>query len=304
MLPLACTLFLTQTPIPDIKPKVPEAMVVVAERSLVLPPLPKGVAEGRKGFASVHAQIKYAQEELSTSLQRLYATPEASRALAKDLEVPEASRGEVAGWLDVLKDVQFARLEGGFAEVWKGWQAALVEGGLAKPTRSPSGQPESHGAGYEAAKQKAKQVISAASRQPLRSSGKLDSSYNVENADLFGGGTEGMTKDERAGQQHVERSLYLAQTNRAIADILIPMLAESWDPLVDHLGGRARRLADLEAGAAPVADPILSALRTRAKIAFLERFRVALWYCDLVWSQSASVEAPAPPRRLAPSARR
>jgi hypothetical protein len=37
---------------------------------------------------------------------------------------------------------------------------------------------------------------------------------------------------------------------------------------------------------------------THARIAYLERFRTALWYCDMVWAQVSSADLPHAPARL------
>lgn len=297
---------------PQRKPKVVEAVVVLEERPITLPPLPHDVGQGRQQFKEVHAQIQTALRDLGLSLQSLYAKPEAGITLARDLNVPAAFAIEGSELVEVMTDLEHGRLESAFTDVWKGWQAALVEGGLAKPVRVSAGRPEAHSKRFEDAKKKGKETIKVLSRLPPKRTGRLDASFNEENADLFPDlttyrapdSTFNMTGNEYATLQNGERSANIAQRSQAVADKLIPSLSETWDPLVTHLNGRALRLADLEQVAAPSLDATVRTLRVQTKIAFLERFRTALWYCDLVWCQAASVEAPAPPQRMGKTARR
>lgn len=298
MLLLVLALCLVGDTVPRQVPKVPEALVVLEDRTIGLPPLPMNGGQGRKQFKVIHAQIKTAQHDLTLSLQGLYGKPEATTVLGGDLSVPEASEAEGAALVAVLMDADQAKLELAFSEVWKGWQAALVESGLAKPIKVRKGKEGPSSPLFEEARKLAKDTLKAMSRQPKKRISRLDASFNVENVDLYPDVTHYMTRDEYQGDQKIEHDLYVAQNSLAVANELIPALSKTWNPLVDHLNQRARRLADLEQAATPTSDPILNALRVQTKIAFLERFRTALWYCDLVWSQVASEGTPMPPPRL------
>ncbi len=308
MLLLALVAMSPSDQVPPQKPKVAEAVVVLEDRSITLPPLPRDVGQGRAQFKEIHTQIQNALQDLGVSLQVLYAKPEARLVLARDLEVPQALAVEGKELVGILADADYVRLESTFADVWKGWQAALVEGGLAKPVRVQAGRPEPHSKQYEEARKQAKQTIQRLSRQQPQKTGRLDASFNEENADLFPdpttygttGSTFNLTKDEYAIATNDERSAFLVQKSRAVANKLIPSLSQTWVPFVAHLNDQARRLADLEKAGAPTTDATINVLRIQTKIAFLERFRTALWYSDLVWCQAASAEAPAPPRRLRP----
>jgi len=304
MLPLLLPFLDAPAPQAPPKPKVPEAVVSVQDRSIQIPKLPKDVGHGREAFKSIHSQIQVAQEDLVAALQALYARPEGAVELGEGPGHPKVEVKDGSEWMDLLTDPQYGQLRFTFLEVWKGWQAALMESRLANPVQEAPAKNEVHSPGYEATRRKALRVIAAPSRRTGKATGQLEASYNEENAELFSDGTEPMTYDAARGGRLIERSRHIAQTARAVAEAVIPDLTEAWNPLVDHLNGQVRRLGEMEAAAVPAGDPNLQALRVRTKIAVLERFRATLWFCDLVWSQLAAAEPPAPPRRLGPPSSR
>ncbi len=297
------TFVLIQTPQDRAPVKRPEATVTVQDRALEIPALPRDVAQARGAFKATHAQIQAAQQDLAEYLRILYARPEARQALSADLSVPEAFAGEGVVLLNLLQDTRYAQLESAYAEVWKGWQAGLVEGGLSTRVNATAKAGASHSAAYEGARRKALEVIAARKRLGGEDGDTAHASYNVENVDLFGDGTERNTADEQRVIEKMRRSVAVAQMGQAVSNSLMPTLAETWDPLVAHLGAQVRRVGELEAGAVATTDPTVALLRLQAKIAILERFRAALWYCDLVWCQIAAAESPQPPVRLRTPAR-
>ena len=305
MILLALALMVPQDPAPPPKAKTAGTLVKVEDRSITLPPLPQTGSEGRARFKEIHAQIGAALEDLTLSLQALYGRPEAGMALAADLSVPPELAEEGAALVGVIDDPDYARLERAYLDTWKGWQAALVEGGLAKRAQASSGVQEPRSKQYEETKQKGRLALQAPSRrfQPVT---RLDAGYRSKDED-------DTFSDERINAPPKQpEELTVApmeftkkeqdtQNRLAVTNLLLPDLSGTWNPLVDHLNEAAMRVVNQEQASSPLPDPTMKILRAYARIAVLERFRKALWYCDLVWCQLASVEAPPPPRRLARS---
>ena len=301
MLHLALASLLLDQPKPP-QAKVIETLVKVEDRSISLPPLPLDGPQGRAGFKAVHGQIKTALEDLALSLQGHYARPEAAAPLAADLSVPAESVEEGAALLGIIEDAPYVRLERTFLDTWKGWQAALVEGGLAKRVQATAKVPEPRSKAYEAARLKGLKVLQAPSRK-FQEASRLDAGYRSKDEDDTFSEARLQAAPTQAEEHAVAPGTFTKQDhdtqNRlALTNQLLPDLGAAWGPLVDHLNGAVLRVMNRDQGAVPSQDPTLNALRTHARIAVLERFRRDLWYCDLVWSQIASEEALPPPRKL------
>ena len=154
MILLALALMLPQDPAAPPKAKPAGTLVKVEDRSITLPPLPRTGSEGRARFKEIHAQIRTALEDLDLSLLTLYERPEARMLLAADLSVPSEPTEEAAVLVGAIDDPGCARLERAYLDTWKGWQAALTEGGLAMRVQASPGTPEPRSRQYEEAKQK------------------------------------------------------------------------------------------------------------------------------------------------------
>jgi len=293
MLRLALLLLAPLAP-PATRP--PEAVVITEARSITLPALPEDGAQGRAGFAATHARILEAQKDLEAALAALYALPEASVSL-RGLTVPDASLEEGRGLVAVWRDPEHLRLQTAFLDTWKGWQAALVEGHLASAKALPAAAASPR---YQAAHDLAAQVIRASTRNAPQAANRLDASFNEENASLYTDLGNRVTPEQRAVLDHVDQGAVRARQTLEVANKLIPNVAEPWNAFVAHLNAQAVRLLELEPAARAAPGGPLGALRVQARIAYLERFRAALWYCDLVWAQVASAPVPAAPRALRP----
>lgn len=270
---------------------------------MTLPALPDEVRPGRARFREVHAQIAATQEDLLQGLRELYALPAAHRPLPADLAVPPEAVAEGTALIAVVDDRSFARLERAYLDLWKGWQAVLVEEGLA--VRAPSAAVPTRDAqasqAYTRMKQKVQAALQAPSRE-IRTESRLDASYRKQDdGDAFSPerlGAAPLRPEERAFETAHDKDVILAQKRQVAAHLLLPDLIEAWNPLVARLEEAARQVMAQERPATPAVDADLAALRVHARLAVLERFRKALWYCDLVWCQLASAEPPPPPQRL------
>jgi hypothetical protein len=287
-----------QTPAPA--PKPAEALVQVEARSLALPPLPAEPRPGQAQWKAIRAQIAATQEDLARSLQTLYAIPAARHPLPADLSVPAEAAEEGSALIAVVDDRAFARLEQTYLEIWRGWQAVLVEEGLG--SRAQSAPLPAHASqAYERVRQKVRSALQVPSRE-IQTVSRLDAGYHKQDAgDAFTPEQLGATplrREELALETAHDKDVVLAQKRQVAARLLLPDLIEAWNPLVARLEEGARQVMAQERPATPSVDADLAALRLHARLAVLERFRKALWYCDLVWCQMASIEPPPPPPRL------
>jgi hypothetical protein len=277
-----------------------EAVVPLEGSAIVLPVLPRSAAGAWVDYGPVHGRIQEAGRDLERHLAELYARPEVGTSL-KGLTVPDSWVAEGRRWVAILQDPQHGRLEKDFLDTWKGWQAALVEGKLAQAPKGGLPSVKAPSPRYQAAKDGAARIIQQRALDPLEKD-RLDASFNEEDRDLYKDLTDAMSREERKVHDGMEASVKAGRKTLAVASSIIPDLAAFWDPLVEHLNGQAKALASLEQLAQASPGGPLSALRLQARIAYLERFRRALWYCDLVWAQVASKPLPASPRPLRPQA--
>lgn len=303
MILLVMALMLPQEPAPPPKAKPAGAQVKVEDRSITLPPLPQTGSEGRTRFKEAHAQIKTALEDLDLGLQAMYAKPEAAMALTANLSVPPGLAEEGAALVGVIDDPDHARLERAYLDTWKGWQAALVAGKLAKPVQATPAAQEPRSKQYAETKQKGLLALQAPSRR-FQETTRLDAGYRSKDED------DTFSEERLSSAPRQREELAVAPTeftkkdndtqNRlAVTNLLLPDLSAAWNPLVDRLNEAALRVVNREQASSPLPDATMDVLRAHAKIAVLERFRKALWYCDLVWCQVASEDAPPPPRKVA-----
>lgn len=289
------------SPLPPAKAKPVETVVVLEDRAITLPPLPQGGRQAWHGFKEIHFQIQAAQKTLRWSIQSLLEKPEANFHLTDRLELPRGLAAEAKALVDILIDPEFTRLEQAYLDDWKGWQAALKAGGLTLP-KAPQAQPtESKTARFEEARQKglsALQALPNLERNTPKGPDRLHASFQYEDLDTYDEINKGLLPEQQRVQAKLEGYAAVARKTLRIAKVMIPSLSESWVPLVLHLNSQAQRLLDLEQKGAPTPNETMNALRVRTKIAYLKRFQAALWYCDLVWCQTASAEPPPPPQRI------
>jgi len=303
--------------------KVHVASVEVEDRPINLPALPQDAGQARTQFKTIHLQIRMAIEDLNQAILTLHGKPAAGSALPAVLSVPSEREAEGVELLGVINDSEFLRIERAYLDMWKGWQAALVEGGLAKPINSPNGAFTPGSKEYQEAKQKAMKVMLEPSRnfgagrrldpmltkhepdKKAREEAKLNASY-LDDLELPPGNGRARAKevflqpDELITYIRNENDVFRSQIRQAVASKILINLSDTWNPLVNHLNVSARRVLNQERTSDSIQNETLDALRIQAKLAVMERFRKALWYCDLVWSQLASAEPPAPPQKLSP----
>lgn len=143
---------------PSKQGRAAETSVAVVDRPITLPPLPVDGEQGRRTFKAIHGQISQAQEDLNRALPELYGNPAARLPLPAAVSIPSDQQAEAAVLVGILADAEFTRLERAYLDTWKGWQAGLIEGGLASPVHvsTPTQAPDSRE--YQAARLAALQV--------------------------------------------------------------------------------------------------------------------------------------------------
>jgi len=278
------------------KAKPVEGTFILEDRSISMPPLPRDGGEGRSRYGEVRRSIQAAQMDLAAALGALDPELVRTEIPAQGLAVPKSRAAQAQALVDILKDPAYARLEKEFLQAWKGWQAALVEGGLAKSNAKPQPTPGDGAESFEKIRSEARQALRGLPPRPLGRD-RSSAEFNEEHVDLFPDIQHQLTREQGETIRHSERGIELARRRLTIANRVIPRLAEFWSPLVTHLNLLAHQLAELDQGpqAGGAEHAALRFLRVKTKQAFLERFRRALWYCDLVWSQTAQAVPPTPP---------
>lgn len=299
----ALAVALASTPPAPPQPKVPERVVALEDRSITLPRLPPTGALGRSGFKEVHGQVGQAMADLNASLRTLYGRPEAA-PLPDNLSVPQELAEEGAALVQVIDDETYARLERAYLDTWKAWQAALADGGLAQRAHPGGSGRAPQSKAFQETREKARQWLKAPSRRFVPVT-RAEAGYRApEEDDTFTpqqlGATPLKPEERKASELAPDKVELDTQSRLGVTDLLLPDLAARWDALAEHLNAVALKVLVREEAAAPTPDAPMMALRAHAKLAVLERFRKALYHCDLVWCQVASSALPKPPPRLAP----
>lgn len=298
--------------------------VAVVDRPITLPPMPRDGKQGHAQFKDIHGQIGNAMADLNRALPALYGRPEGREPLPVQLSIPPENMAEATALLEIIQGQTFLRLERAYLDTWKGWQAALVEGGTAQPLQGAARTPEPVSKAFLAAKERAQRVLREPSRrfgpgnrldatltrqeQEAGLASKLDAGYlgDLENPPTKGfngtiyapGGGDSWQSDELRFYIKAENAVVASLKEQAVAGELLSLLAETWTPLMDDLNASATRVLNQEGTPNSSQEAAMEAIRVHARLAVLERFRKALWYCDLVWCQVASETVPPPPQRF------
>jgi hypothetical protein len=139
--------------------------VAVVDRPITLPALPRDGKQGHAQFKDIHGQIGNAMADLNRALPALYGRPEGQKPLPVQLSIPSESVAEATALLEVIQDQTFVRLERAYLDTWKGWQAALVEGGVAQPLQGATNTPAPASKAFQAAKERGQRVLAEPSRR-------------------------------------------------------------------------------------------------------------------------------------------
>lgn len=250
--------------------KVAGIEITVQDRAIELPLLPERVSVARAGYGRMRIRIESALQDLERDLTGLYAALRPEGPSAAFYRIPSQGTTEVRFLGSMLHDEPCLAMEDAVFDQWVNWQTLLVRHGLAQPGGSAISS---------------RMVLLAIKRNELRSQDLSDLPWPffdllaVDGLDYRGWGS-------------------LARGAAALADAQAPQLARTWQPLAQHLNEGALRMLEFERSAPPTEDLALRILRLQARLNVLERFRSALWFCQLVWAHMASERLPAPLRKL------
>jgi hypothetical protein len=277
---LLAILFLGQAGAPA---QAPGLEVAVQGRAIPLPAVPDSIEAARSGQARIRPALAAAIAELERDLQVLYGQGGADPApvIRLSLPVPE----EVLILERLLEDPEHGQLRRTVFEHWNAWQTALLQCGLED--------------GLEGSAIIAQMSLQAFPHNELRTRLLLprEAAPGPQPASV---GRSPNIEFLSIGRMNYSVLSPLGRRARKLALPHARKLAQAWTALAEHLNLRALEYLNLDRDPAGAVDPALRALRLRAKINFLERFRSTLWFCDLIWAHMASAALPPPLATLRP----
>lgn len=263
-------------------PKAPVEQVVVQARALEIPLLPRSPEEAQRDFLKVQQDFLYAFQETGRMLAGAMEAWKLTGWSGARIVLSPADEPEAQEWAPFLYDRTHLALEEPVLARWNDWQSVLMQRGMAVDRRM---------AGKLL-------LLSGGKREVV---GWIGMDRDSTELDVV---VEGPQRPARlilavrpkavwVEVMAVDRMDYRARTAfaqeaSAYAQAQAGVLSGAWEPLARHLNSSARTLMDLDQACPPTKDPGLQALRLRARIHFLERFRNTLWFAQVVWAHMAS----------------
>ncbi len=283
---------------PQTKPAMPSQQIIISGKIVELPYLPESVAAANKAFGALSAGMNEGLRDLEHTLVGLYASPDARITLPGEFKIEKKQGEDLRFLVSIMSGDAYRELEGPCHQAWDEWQGALVRNGLANPVQgmvptSPLSQVQ------------IKEDQEIRNRQKgLQKTERAVEQERVQVLEMMA--TSGGTGDSinsnvewvMSNRANAEAGVVTGQVTAHIANRHVPSLAKVWIPLANRLNADALQLASNELGIKPSAPPAFRALRTRARIQFLERFRSALWFSLCVWTRMVGQQPPAPLREL------
>lgn len=312
-----------QAPVPDAMPASPavkEKRVPVEGSFLLVPRLPTGIPDARKGHAPVEEQAKVALDYLDHVLADLYRLqPSGSEVRAGSLRVPKEDSERIKSILLVMQDPTFKKLEEEVMARREAWAKDMQTGrpiasnapAVAEPTKKPELEnlkpDQSRSALDERIRRIAEAraiVVGTASEDNKAYWGALPR-YKVKIGPILytlEPASENYRSSILTMDQEMERD---ATTRRAVGQLTdehLNRLGEAFDRLRLHLDEAFLASATLvKTPGATLSEPCQS-LQRALQILLLERLRNALWFSWQVWADVASKPLPPPLARLVPEA--
>jgi len=249
--------------------KVTGAEILIQDRAIELPLLPERLQDAKNQYSKLRPRMVTAIQDLERDLASLYANLEREGPSAKTYRISASSVSETNQLAAMLYDAPSHTMEAAVVDEWVQWQTHLVRFGLSLP---------SGGSAITS-----RMVLLTIKRNELRSSDQS----SLPMFDLLA--VDGL--DYGAWNSNIQGAVELANSQS-------PRLAKAWQPLAQHLNDASLQMLEFERSAPPTQDPEIRILRLQAKINVLERFRSALWFCQMVWAHMASKPLPPTLRRL------
>lgn len=257
--------------------QTPGAEVSLEARPIEIPQLPASLEEARSKGSRVRRSILAAHQEAERYLEACSADLAALAPAEGALVLRPENAAEARVLASYVYDERFLNLEAPLLDRWNAWQTALLSAAMADPA--------------EADRVSAGMRLLSSSKTEVRDralAGERPLEITWE-----GGALRLPRRVTWIEVMALERFPYGAHTafgkrTSALANEQAPPMAEGWAALTRHLNTGAAALLDLDRTAQPTADAGLKALRLMARIAFMERFRSTLWFCQVVWAHMAS----------------
>jgi len=338
MLPLALALCSTlqaaPPPTPPVKPSVKEGKVAVEAAFLLIPRLPKGMMDARKGYAPVRGQLKVDLDYLQHTLRDLYRLqPSGAEIKAGAMRVPKEEGDQAKALLSMIQDQSFSGIEREVIAQRKAWEKDMQPEDSAKSNPEATPGPKK-GAGPESPEAKeARSALDRLTQQIAKSRAAVIGGYSsdgrfisedglhlMENVDYWGPlpllivplGRGGRviklpppsspyrtSITEFARMENHDDSARMATGQ--LTKIHLEDLSVAFDKLRLNLDEAFLKASDL------IGDPAKTkvsestqSLQRSLKILLMERLRSCLFFSWEIWADVASEKLPAPLARLAP----
>jgi hypothetical protein len=289
---LAASLALTGTP-PQAAPRPAAVEIEIQDWRIQIPALPASVEQAHAQYGEVAPRMQRALKDLDQEVTQLLASEACRAGLPTALRVRSEDAPAAKFFARMLNDTDYAHLRGEAIQAWNGWQAALLDQGLARGAQPAAPRP-----GPTPKETFAQDRRQAQLRKFAEDAIQDDLAFAQEVATPLGGGVDPKTFQRlHADTVRQETGLGVALQVKTIANQQVPRLAQAWQPLADHLHACAARLVELDT---PGGSEDLARLKAHAKLAFLENCRATLWFSQRVWTRMTSHEDPPPLARLRP----
>lgn len=264
-------------------PTPPQAEVVVQGPVLTVPPLPTSVVEARREWPRMKVALERQIREVEEQLEGLRLLPKGGGIVA----VLPAQVGEAEALAALVVDGRHFKLEQVVVENWNAWQNHLL--GLAAQDPK-AGKPIALGMVFRS-------LAGAAPESPEGEAGGelLLRALGEERAPRILGRVPrrvGLIDVLAVERMDYRRSGPLFQEAAALVPRALGYLQDAWKPLAAQVEQEASRWLELQRTGSRIQTPGLAALRNRAHVHLLCRFRTALWLDLVVWAHVAGEPLP------------
>jgi hypothetical protein len=268
--------------------------VVVQARKLLIPHVPASVDQAHAEYGKIGPMISNGLQDLELELVKLYASAPKNDPMPASIRV-RSSEVEVAKFFSrMIKDDRYAQLQLAVIKAWNEWQFVLLETELAS-VRSPV-HPENA---------QAPDAYLETKKRLENEKFRLRERMEIEKTMIDALTRTNGTQPDAVGYKYkldmssqFETKLSTSKQLTVVANEKAPQLAQAWTPFVEYLNACAVKLADLDSPTTPYHGNDLPRLQFQAKIAFLERCRSALWFCQTIWARMTTSTAPPPLKEL------
>lgn len=264
-------------------PAALQGEVSIQGRSVLLPHVPTSVDQAHAEYGKIGPMLRSSIQDLEKDLTTLYQGAPKEGALPVSFRVRNREAEAARFFSAVVEGGEYGRLEKAVVEAWDEWQGTLIKAGLAQAVQpSTVKEPKDKALLQRVA---SLQVSAAVREAETREAAEVST-------------TDADFRFAIRSRNQISNGSLAAQKLQIIANKEAPRLAQSWNPLIQHLNDLATKLLDLDDPAVPYQSQDLVRLKLQAKIRFLERCRSNLWFCQRVWARMTSSPEPPPLRDL------